>query len=728
MKHSHICLKAEMSKQRPLSPKGLTSPVGKSLLNAFSKTIDRMEARLREKSKPSVQVDQEKEILRAFNINLESHFSPKSDDKLESVRTESLQKIQFSYQGRSETVFMNEHRRICSRAPFHMMYTDPQNEHSESMEDFQKDNTKVVSHEMTLGRFEDSDHSSDEEIDLSSLEETGMKFLGLPSDTASELFDGIPKLLIIGNSSSHQLISDSDLHTSEQDDQNEVYSEANDDDFPLSESVVTDTQTQKLHEKSSPRSKSVTEEQRKPKPMKFNAGKSYSDQTAAESRTYVLSMVGERRLENCSEVSARRFYIESCERQKITPHISHISKFEGNCTTYSSIKDGTANLKGIGEKRLMAISRFIQDRLKEDGSQLILRESLIGTFFHAAAMHSSQNSFCLPGNEGCKILRNVALDSEIPCKIQTLDLSENCFNAIGIAILSPILNLSSMMRLVLSKLNLGDSGVCSLCDILCGSNYLKSTEIVNMGEVQSMMSPKSPKCSPKISKLSTSGCSQRSLTLLNLSHNQVRTQGASAISYLIQCSKSLVHLELGWNAIGPSGSAAIEKSLQKNSNITFLGLSWNGLDESGGIAMASLLGTSKFLRELDLGNNRISMLATCLISSALRQNTSIKALNLSGNLVGKTGCKSLSTVIRWQQSHRHRSTLQMLESEKLAELSLNLDGKNREKVVEWYAASVNLDACVFEDQVNLDMGLHNCNGRHQLNLKNIKDRAKLAEL
>ncbi len=322
----------------------------------------------------------------------------------------------------------------------------------------------------------------------------------------------------------------------------------------------------------------------------------------------------------------------------------------------------------------------------------------------------------------------MALDSEVPCKIETLDLSENCFNAIGIAILSPLLNLSSIMRLVLAKLNLGDHGVCSLCEILCGSNHLKSTETVSTGEVHAMMSPKSPKCSPKISKLLSSACSQRSITFLDLSHNQVRTQGANAISNLIQCSNSLVHLELGWNAIGPSGSAAIEKSLQKNSNVTFLGLSWNGLDESGGIAMASLLGASKFLQELDLGNNRISMLATCLISSALRQNTSIKTLNLSGNLVGKTGCKSLFKVIRWQQSYRHEKTLRMLEYEKLAEFSLNHDGEKHEKVVEWPAASVNLDACIFEDQVNLDMGLNNCNGRHQLNMKIIKDRAKLAEL
>ncbi len=324
-------------------------------------------------------------------------------------------------------------------------------------------------------------------------------------------------------------------------------------------------------------------------------------------------------------------------------------------------------------------------------------------------------------------MRNVAVDCKTSCKIETLDLSENCFNAIGIGILSPILTLSSLKRLILSKLNLGDAGVSTLCNILCVSNSLQSIEISNMGEISGMMSPKSPKISPKNAK-DSNAFNQHSITFLDLSHNAVRTQGANAIAQLLQYSKSLVHLELGWNGIGPSGSSAIEKSLQKNTNITFLGLSWNGLDEIGGISMASLIGTSKFLRELDLSNNRISMVATCLISSALRQNTSIRTLNLSGNLVGKTGCKSLFRVIRWQQSLRHQKYLQRLEFSKVSEMSLNHDGNECEEVVDWPAASVFVDSCIFEDQVNLDLGLQNCNCVHKLNLKNVKDRAKLAEL
>jgi hypothetical protein len=73
-----------MSKNNELSPKGLTSPVGKSLLTEFSKTIDRMEARIKEKSQRTVHVDRQEEILR---MSLSSHLLGAADGQ-RSVHSE----------------------------------------------------------------------------------------------------------------------------------------------------------------------------------------------------------------------------------------------------------------------------------------------------------------------------------------------------------------------------------------------------------------------------------------------------------------------------------------------------------------------------------------------------------------------------------------------------------------------------------------------------------------
>jgi hypothetical protein len=716
-----------MSNQNMLSPSGLTSPVGKSLLTAFSKTIDRMEARIREKSKPADHCDRQDEILRKFNINLDSHLAHKSDTKQEVINVHTNKVFQSEYQGRSEAAYFNEHRRICGRAAFHMVFTDPQNEGEEMPEDSSKSMQEPSRIHATsdLGRFEDSECSSDEDLDTSfsnPASHTQSNSFIAPLDATSDS-EQVSMLSIIDKSPSHQMNINIDLIVSGRDD---VQPKDSEETSPTGASI-TGVRTSKPDAPSSS-SRSLTGEKPRPKPMKFNAGKNYSNQTAAEGREYSLSIIGMPRPAGIDKVTARRFYIESCEQQKITPHISHISKFEGNSFTYSSIKDVTTNLKGIGEKRLLALSRFIQDRLNEDGSQLILRECLIGIV--VGTIHSAQTHLFL-GNDGCKILQRLVVESKIPCKIRALDLSENCFNSIGIRTLSPILTLSSLMRLTLSKLNLGDSGICSLIDVMCVTFALTTAGTVGRFEGDVSPFPQSPKLSPKSPKFSSSHTLQH-VTFLDLSHNGVRTQGANAIARFIQVSTSLIHLELGWNAIGASGSSSIEKSLQKNSILTYLGLSWNGLDESGGVSMASLIGTSKFLQELDLSNNRINAIATCLISSALRQNTSLKNLDLAGNLIGKAGCKSLLRVMRWQQMHRCAKVLEQKEAAKLAtkkaEFSLNSDETECHEINQWPAASINLDACIFEDQVTLDLELHNCNGFHSLNLKNFKDRAKLAEL
>lgn len=386
-----------MSKNNELSPKGLTSPVGKSLLTAFSKTIDRMEARIKEKSQRTVHVDRQEEILRAFKINLNSHSGQQTDSNSASVIKNACEQVEVTYQVRSEAAFMNEHRQICRRAPFHMMFSAFQNEGEEITENTTTSTPAAapkIQAASDLGRFEDSEHSSEDDFqaffDCSSTgSPTTTDFAHLDADNAFDVDVGISYRSNMKQSLSHLTTIDTDLSGLEQDDKVEVHSG-----LPEENSIVggsgtngteiTTTNQHNIslkHDSASLGCKSVAGDQRKPKPMKFHAGKMFSNQTAAEGREYVLGIIGASNSASLDKITARRFYIESCETQKITPHVSHISKFEGSSATYSSIKDSSTNLKGIGEKRLMAISRFIQDRLKDDGSQLILRESLIGIAF-----------------------------------------------------------------------------------------------------------------------------------------------------------------------------------------------------------------------------------------------------------------------------------------------------------------------------------------------------------
>jgi len=380
-----------MSKHGTLAPKGLTSPVGKSLLTAFSKTIDRMESRIREKLEPTVQIDRQDQILKAFNINLESHVVVhKSGTKHESMMIAEHSKVQTEYQSRNESAFMTEHRSICRRPPFHMRFTDLQSEDQEKMDDAStstpaKERFKVPtgSELGILGTFQDSEHSSDEDFEIfpgNVSHHDDDNFLPL-SLSAIDKLQNISIIPNIENAPSKHSETDTDIKPDDEDAMHMMQSKVAEEGSHKSRSV-TGIQTPKSASSRSG-SKLASSEQRTPKPMKFHTAlpKCYADQTAAEDREYALSIIGMPRPAVLDKVTARRFYIESCEQQKITPQVSHISKCDVSGKNAFSIAERTTNLKGLGEKRLHALSRFIQDRLNEDGSNLILRENRIGATF-----------------------------------------------------------------------------------------------------------------------------------------------------------------------------------------------------------------------------------------------------------------------------------------------------------------------------------------------------------
>lgn len=369
-----------MSKHESLAAKGLTSPLGKSLHTAFSKTIDRMEARIREKSQPTVQVDRQDEILKAFNINLDSDIVHKSGSKHESMTIAEHSKVQTEYQGRNESAFVKEHRSICRRPTFHMMFTDPENENQEKLE---VTSTRAkerfdVHTGSELGNFQDSDHSSDEDPPLRNDDQYSPLAL-----SAVDMLDGISESVLprTEKTPSNHSETGTGINPVDQDDIRMMH-DVVEEEVSFQKSIsVTEIQTPKSARTLSG-TKSISSEHHKPKPMKFRTAlpKNYADQTAAENREYALSMIGMPRPGAIDKVTARRFYIESCEQQKITPQVSHISKCDPSSKQFSghTISERTTSLKGLGEKRLLALSRFIQDRLNEDGSHLILRESLIG--------------------------------------------------------------------------------------------------------------------------------------------------------------------------------------------------------------------------------------------------------------------------------------------------------------------------------------------------------------
>eukprot|EP00468_Gymnochlora_sp_CCMP2014_P006053 CAMPEP_0167761086 /NCGR_PEP_ID=MMETSP0110_2-20121227/11961_1 /TAXON_ID=629695 /ORGANISM="Gymnochlora sp., Strain CCMP2014" /LENGTH=554 /DNA_ID=CAMNT_0007647699 /DNA_START=385 /DNA_END=2049 /DNA_ORIENTATION=+ len=97
-----------------------------------------------------------------------------------------------------------------------------------------------------------------------------------------------------------------------------------------------------------------------------------------------------------------------------------------------------------------------------------------------------------------------------------------------------------------------------------------------------------------------------SLESLNLSCNQLRTEGCQLIMEALRFNTSLKSLELCGNEIMETGATFIARALSNNHTLRVLKLPWNRLKEKGFQSILSGLGKNNTLEELDLRWNGIS--------------------------------------------------------------------------------------------------------------------------
>ena len=177
-------------------------------------------------------------------------------------------------------------------------------------------------------------------------------------------------------------------------------------------------------------------------------------------------------------------------------------------------------------------------------------------------------------------------------------------------------------------------------------------------------------------------CSNRMLTYLDLSFNEIREVGAASLGEALQTNCSLSHLYLSGNAIGDSGTAslgeglksnctltrlylteneigdpgaeALGEAMQSNRNLTHLNLYTNAIGDIGAAALASALKSSGIqLTHLDLAVNEISCVGAEALAKALESNSSLKGLDLEDNAIGSSGASSFGKALRSNRTLTH---------------------------------------------------------------------------
>ncbi|XP_072019347.1 uncharacterized protein [Amphiura filiformis] len=147
------------------------------------------------------------------------------------------------------------------------------------------------------------------------------------------------------------------------------------------------------------------------------------------------------------------------------------------------------------------------------------------------------------------------------------------------------------------------------------------------------------------------------LQYIDLAHNGVNSDGASALAQSFQHTPALQHLNLTDNSIGSDGASALAQSFQHTPTLQHLDLGWNSIDSDGASALAQSFKHTPALQYLDLtGNydNSIGANGASELAQSFQHTPALQYLDLNCNRIGSDGTSALA------RSFKHTPALQHL--------------------------------------------------------------------
>lgn len=160
-------------------------------------------------------------------------------------------------------------------------------------------------------------------------------------------------------------------------------------------------------------------------------------------------------------------------------------------------------------------------------------------------------------------------------------------------------------------------------------------------------------------------CGNNRYSVLDLSGNRLRDEGARFIALLIKKNRTLVHIDVASNDIGHVGGVQIARALLENNTVVSLdigaraGVNGNHIGTPGAEALGVVLRSNEVLSRLNISSNGLGAAGVSFIANALGQNRSLTRLNLSSNSLGFDGARILAAVLEesrvthWELPRNH---------------------------------------------------------------------------
>lgn len=125
--------------------------------------------------------------------------------------------------------------------------------------------------------------------------------------------------------------------------------------------------------------------------------------------------------------------------------------------------------------------------------------------------------------------------------------------------------------------------------------------------------------------------SNKSLTTLALSYNDIVDEGASCLAEMIAENQTLLRLHLGANKFSSAGASYLGISLTRNNVLQFLDLSRNKIRSAGVWSISLALLDNNNLQSLDIRHNEIESNGALNVCNLIEKNKTIENIRLSGN-------------------------------------------------------------------------------------------------
>ena len=235
------------------------------------------------------------------------------------------------------------------------------------------------------------------------------------------------------------------------------------------------------------------------------------------------------------------------------------------------------------------------------------------------------------------------------CALSMLDLQDNGIGAEGATLFSVSLTQAGE-TCRLRSLNLSLNNLRSEGAAAVSKMLLSNTTITHLNLSWNLIR------SPGGKALASVLRSNSTLCQLDLGFNLLRCNGTSMLAAALSASRSLLVLSLRRNELGPEGASQLAGALQENKCLHTLNLGLNGISPLGAAKMAQALAQNSTLTHLDLDWNAIRQLGLLLLTNGLRDKCGLVFLDLSHNKLMHQGTGALASALTALASARLRSS------------------------------------------------------------------------